>query len=543
MTQQHITVICAFVVREIDAFIGTFNTGISGDDSKNGSESTKGNATYNDKPHSSRYKGYIKQNLFMFKNSDFDEQAISSQSKPSRQLRVNLLVALVNGLKKHAFVQRMRLEKQIQDWDAVLMKSSSEQDSLKQTLAVFNTCVEALVDIGERIVFNLPANNQTCLLGGTVVRALLEIHLESEVVSEIDEDQLYVAQNANIRFRSIIDPLRYADAISNASTNTSFNPDCSRKKSSDLVNPELISSYIDQPSQDVQDVVKALFVRDIVDLRISGFGWGDFSVWFRLPISPCEPHIFLVHKNFPNIDDSGEIWVTDEEGQDLDHTSISAHVDFSLMLLLREWNKPWTPGSHLSYSAPFRSAVKELALCAHRFGVPSDIVASVNSFLQRTWWPDERSTCWCRNCQFVKLRDRFRSKLTTRKSNWNKYKEAPFTQSQHHSNVRPNEPLQLMTCKCSVALACSKEHLRHVNQEGHKRYCGFPPYRALTEDDDAFIREVLVGEDDGKLDDEGNDGEDDWESVNSDEADSFENISMSHKIRRYFEHHSYRHMR
>ena len=546
MTQQHITVICAFVLREIDFLVGTFYTSITDNHSKSGNDSAPEVTTCDGKPHSSRYKGYIKQNLFMFKNhSDFDEQDASSPSKTTRQLRVNLLVALVNGLKQHAFIQRMRLEKQVQDCDATFMQSNSQQLSLKQTLAAFNTCVEAVVDIGERIVFNLPANNISRLLGGTVARALLEMHLESEVVSEIDENQLYIAQNANSRLRSIIDPLRYADAISNASTN-SFNTECSRKTNSDILDAGLISSYIDQPSQDAQDVVKALFIRDLVDLRISGFGWGDFSVWFRLPISPSEPHIFLVHRNFPMIDDSGEIWVTDEEGQDLDHTGISARHDFSLLLLLREWNRPWTSGSHSSYSAHFRSAVKELALCAHRFGVPSDIVASVNTFLPRTWWPDERSCCWCRDCQFLGLKEQFRSKILTRKGNWSKSNGEPFAQPQHHSNVRHKTPLQLITCKCNVALACSKDHLRSLRQEWHKRECGLPPFRALVEEDELFIREILkdgaviVGEGNCKLND--GDDDDDWESVNSDEA-TFETITISQKIRSYFENNKYKYLR
>lgn len=503
MSQQHASVICAFVLREIDVLVGIFNDA-AGKSAEITATSEVGENTY---------KGLLKQNLFML-NSEAEEE-----KNPCRQLRVNMLVALVNGLKRHAVMHRKQLEKQSQCSD--------------QSLASFNICVEAIVDIGERILLKLPTNKTTCLLSGTVARALLEVHLESEVLDVIDSDKLYVA-HANSRLRSMIDPLRYADAISNASNNPHQRKD-----------DATILEQIGKPSQDVHDVIKGLFIRNLVDLCISGFGYGDFLVWFQLPISPKDIDLFLHYRNFPDLNDNqSEFWAQTEEGDVLDYTGLASRYDFSLMLLVREWDKPWNPSSNLSFGIPFRRAIKELAICAHRFGVPSDIVVAVNSFLPRSWWPDERDSCWCRDCQMLCLKDRFKEKILARQSNWSEYDKDASAKSQ------PTKiPSSLITCKCNIAQACSKDHMVYINQEGHKRCCGLPPLRELTEEDKAFMKDVM-GEESLEIEDECEEieeGEDvdedgDWESVDSNEHYT-DSRTRSEKITKYFQDNSYRHMR
>ena len=209
------------------------------------------------------------------------------------------------------------------------------------------------------------------------------------------------------------------------------------------------------------------------------------------------------------------------------------------MVLLREWNKPWSPGSNLSFSIPFRSAIRELALCAHRYGVPSDIVETVNSFLPRLWWRDERSVCWFTDCQLKCMHDHFQSKIISRQSNWID-RESAFTP---HAIDSRSKAHPLVTCKCGVVLACSKEHIGFIHQEGHARCCGLPPYRPLSGEDIAFIRDIL-DETAGQLEgvSNSNDDEDDWESVNTDE-EFLEDKTMSQKIRKYFEENSFRHVR
>ena len=545
MTQQHASVICAFVLRELDHMVGAPDL-----DRQN----VKGEGDV-----SSRYKGYLKQNLFLLNNTDYDNQRTTggqeNWSRPfentaGRQIRINLLVSIINGLKRHAIFDRQQLDKLVQG------SSDGQQDLITRSLTSFNTCVDAIVDIGERMLLKLPTNAQTCILGGMVVRALLEVHLESDDVVNFGGDQLYVAENESARLLSMIEPLRYANAISNASTVYHLKTSTSR--------------LIGRPSQTVQELVKALFVRDLVDLRISGFGYGDFLVWFGLPLYPS-PLLFDYRSNFPQ---SSEVWAKDEvrlsfcnfwllvrlafttcnlayqEGADLDYSGLASRYDFTLLLFLREWSSPWTAGNHLSFSFPFRSSVRQLALCAHRFGVPSDIVASVNSFLPRSWWPDDRLSCWCRECQLVDLKNQYRDKILSRQSNWSANDVASIIPPS--PPARPKSSLQMLTCKCTVALACSREHIRYLYQEGHKRVCGFPPFRPFSEEDRAFCCDLLRNGDDNAqvatedaenfFDDDGDgsgDEDGDWESVNSNE-ELTEERTKSQRILTYFEEKSYK---
>lgn len=136
--------------------------------------------------------------------------------------------------------------------------------------------------------------------------------------------------------------------------------------------------------------------------------------------------------------------------------------DCSLLMLRRAWNFPWTPESHASFQKPFRQAVKTVALCAHRLGMPLDISVTVNSYLSRDWWPDDRAECWRYECQIDKL------------------------QHDLYLVEKPMSKHCLIQCECKVAHACSSKHLKSINREGHRRLCCTPPLREPTADDIVF---------------------------------------------------------
>ena len=260
---------------------------------------------------------------------------------------------------------------------------------------------------------------------------------------------------------------------------------------------------------------------------ISGCGYGDFLSWRHLPIAP-EPLLFDYVSNFPSINETapdGEPWnsrwVIDEDGMELDQSYLSARYDFSLMMFVRKYNSPWTPESHLSYSIPYRRAVSTLALCAHRYGVPHDISVLVNSFLPRSWWPDDRRCCWCRDCQLNNLKQDFNAKIATRASNW--------SYEQNAGARKPKKSPSLMTCPgCEVAAACSRDHMKYLHQDGHKRYCGLPPFRVpFSDEDNALCREVgtelpnqmETGEDENEEEENEADDDGSWESVDSNDEE------------------------
>jgi len=79
-------------------------------------------------------------------------------------------------------------------------------------------------------------------------------------------------------------------------------------------------------------------------------------------------------------------------------------------------------------------------------------------------------------------------------------------------------------------MACTKEHLKYLHQDGHKRYCGLPPFRApFGDEDNALCREIFeekdetsllnCGDDENESQEDENDDDDSWESFHSDDEE------------------------
>ncbi|KAL9181415.1 hypothetical protein ACHAXT_010220 [Thalassiosira profunda] len=539
MSREHANVICAFVMEEINlasCSAGPTESGFLENKELSG-------------------KAYLKQNLFYMNQADYDSFGRSTDGgapKEMGQLKINLLLTILSGLRQHAVSDKMRLVKLQDESNGTGTAGDSE---LSKTLASFQACTDAIVDIGERCLLRLPVNKQGRQLGGMVVRGLVEAYADSDRLTA-DRPLAYLAERMDGRLRSVIDPLRYGDAVTDAASNPLLDP--SRKRVLNEIGEQrtveqLIGLF--QPPRDAQDVVRGLFMRDLVDLKVSGCGYGDFLTWCHLPLSP-EPLLFDYVSNFPSMSredaDGGrrnEHWVIDEDDIRLDQGQLSARYDFTLLVFLRQWHSPWTPASHLSYSLPYRQAVSTLALCGHRIGVPSGITNLINSFLPRSWWPDDRRLCWCRDCQLDKLKASYRDKIRSRQSNWGSEEEKPSA-----SNAKADNAPLLMTCQhCSVAMACSKEHLKYLHQDGHKRYCGLPPFQApFGRDDNVLCKEVfgqkdettlLDSDDDGGNSDDENDDDGSWESVDSNGEAEPVVQSRTDMIWSFFNDHSYKHQR
>jgi hypothetical protein len=510
MTQQHASIICAFFIRELEI------------------DSTESEAANN-----SRQKAYLKQNIQYFNNDIANERDDDEEDLSFSATHVHLLSAVLNGIRLHAVSDRMRLDSLLD----VVVESTDDDiaSSVRQASQSYKTCVDILVDIGERILLRLPTNWHNRQLGGMVIRGLLEACMDNTVKSS--DSSYYMALNEGT-LRSVIDPLRYADAVRMAMTHPLVVP----TKNEENKRATTIGL---QPSRDVQDVVKGLFRRDLVDLYVSGCGYGDFLCWCNLPISP-EPLLFDYITNFPQDNEDEEPpqqykWVQDNDGMEVDYPHLVACYDFSLLMLLREWNKPWTPQSHLSFSIPHRQAISSLALCAHRFGVPASIVEIVNSFLPRAWWHDERCICWCRECQLKQLAEVYRKKISLRTSNWNGV-ALPTYDSTTQS--------RLTTCTgCGVVSVCSKDHLKRLQREGHKRQCGLPPFRPpFGKEENIFVREIFGANDESIDDNEAikaetdenvEEDEDSWESVASNEEERHM-TTIRDKIYAWFNDRSYK---
>ena len=80
-----------------------------------------------------------------------------------------------------------------------------------------------MVDIGERILLSLVNNSNGRELGGMVVRGLVESYMNigsSNISSSSQVKPLsYLGREQDASLRSLIDPQRYSDAITNACNN------------------------------------------------------------------------------------------------------------------------------------------------------------------------------------------------------------------------------------------------------------------------------------------------------------------------------------
>ena len=377
-----------------------------------------------------------------------------------------------------------------------------------------------MVDIGERILLSLVNTSSGRELGGMVVRGLVEsfMNIGSSNISSTSSEVKplsYLGREKDASLRSLVDPHRYSDAITNACNNPLLDVSISRDNSITTGRRSIEQLIGPQPPKDVQDIVKALFAREMVDVQVSGCGYGDFLVWCQLPVSP-DQMLFDYTSNWPQLRSvEGEpqnCWMADENETELDYAHLSARYDLTLLMLLRAWHSPWTPSSHLSYSVPFRRSISTLALCAHRYQIPSDIVVHVNSFLQRSWWQDDRQCCWSRDCQLSKMKKSFQTKILSRQGNWD---------AGSSTGTAGNKFPPLVVCPgCKVASVCSRECWKHLHQDGHKRHCGRPPFRTPFSDEDNNLCRQLFGteeEDQEFVSEDIVDDDESWESVDSDE--------------------------
>lgn len=150
-----------------------------------------------------------------------------------------------------------------------------------------------------------------------------------------------------------------------------------------------------------------------------------------------------------------------QDGQLLSREDLEARFDFSLFALVCEWNKPWTPESHMSYQPPFRRAVQTLALSLHRLHLPGVLLGNIAQFLPRDGWPDKRKRCWNYHCLAEHDVDNMLVQYGIAES----------------SSLTTTKTEASVACKkCRVAFYCCRGCREEDYKAGHKKICGRPPF-------------------------------------------------------------------
>lgn len=448
-------------------------------------------------PVSLKQKTLLKRNLLLWRNTGEEEESDDEDSVEQlprlleNTFPYRVLAAIVSGLESHAEVVRTRIVKLRNKLkaEAQLDQSDSSKyrhllERLRSSIDSFYNCVRALVNIGELAVRRFPVNDESEKFCGHLVAALTQPYLGS-------------ASRARAPWmdskRDLLRPTRYSEAITDATSRVEkLNHDRSHCGQGSAAKVILDADILlcSKPHSDVLDVIRFLFVRDIVDTSTSALGYGDILVLFKLPLSPLDPALFFHAYNIPGMGDDEDLSdrvtaVKDEDQVSLTEMQLATRYDFTLLLLVKAWRAPWAPESHHSFQKPFRDAIKCLFLCAHRTGMPLVIARNVSQFLGRDWWGDDRTECWCTMCLEEHASETVHDKVLKR------------IESRCHlparSVARPKSmPVSICCPTCNVAWYCSKEHQMHDYRELHKQWCGKIPFiKTPAPEETALCREVL----------------------------------------------------
>jgi hypothetical protein len=183
------------------------------------------------------------------------------------------------------------------------------KDVLFQALESYNNCLLALVDIGEAAIKLLPTSDRFYNIGSFLVFALVQLLVDGgeklsftpdEPPSEMDEaSQEYLPhyladQLDTLRDLRLNSPSRFADCIADATNREKSLKD--PHTASAAARPDVIDK-IDKvlhgrPPAFVHNVVRSLFVRELVDIRVAGCGYTDFCLWCRFDCTPLDPAMF-----------------------------------------------------------------------------------------------------------------------------------------------------------------------------------------------------------------------------------------------------------
>jgi hypothetical protein len=213
-----------------------------------------------------------------------------------------------------------------------LLDTYSEDDSepsreelcrlIDHSMDSFYNCIRSLVEIGESSIQRLAPTGQAIDVCSLIVKSLVQAYLDptESAVTGYRSTGYLGRLRSDLQTKSLISPTRYSEGISQATVCFQRRAASSTLNGHDSTEIQTIKAYKSSlagffrqtPSNDVKDVVRDLFIRDLISIQHSGCGYGDVLVWLGFEVHPFDPIIFQDINNHPTSDDDNQAWDYDE---------------------------------------------------------------------------------------------------------------------------------------------------------------------------------------------------------------------------------------
>lgn len=466
----------------------------------------------------------LKRNIVAQRNeNDLDDE---SDVESAKRVPTRLIYTIVKALKK--------LSEQLA---SPLLER--ERCSLNRALAAHRldsmiNCTRCLVAIGEASLIFLPSSDRFDKIANVIASALGETCASRHFLNQPDwqlktqytglrSSKLTVSENR------LASPFRFADCIDGKSLIDNVN-----EKIQDSLFLSIDRFFGGNCHPDIKDVVRGLFVKQVVDVREVGFGYGDFLVWCGYEVIP-DPVLYSELSAFPakhhyesdsddestsEEDDSYYDWDYDKKATSavkLTSAQLFNLYSLSLMNLGISWVSPWTSGNQASFQPQFRDAAETVTLCTHHFAIPWDVNQNIISFVNRNWWPDARLRCHNQDCDLEQVFNEMENKVLGKP---HQPKTHVFLACPHckivtycsqkccDSDQNHKKSCTRMTISSNRGIGGSVQAIRQAYNSGE--------YQSLFADTTHQNTDMIVSDGEGDCMEDINDN-DSWESINSDE--------------------------
>lgn len=216
--------------------------------------------------------------------------ALRTEDGPSN-LHIQFVEILLRSLGTRASLERKRCREAIN-------RGTVSDEILGTFLSSYWNSVRALVDIGDATVEMIPDSEPYFTLASEAVKNIAYGFMERVLppanrvhdMEYHDEGSTYLMPAHNDLYPNVISPCRYLHHLLQKQEPHLFT---GSHKQHGGIDSQTASAILDSERPgEVLKTVRSLFVRDMVDIRLSRMGYGDFVVWCEFELNMDDPIMF-----------------------------------------------------------------------------------------------------------------------------------------------------------------------------------------------------------------------------------------------------------